>query len=43
MFTPNGPGGIFGFYVPAGSNLGYVILNEFVCVGLGLLFLLDTD
>ncbi|RDX47984.1 aquaporin-like protein [Lentinus brumalis] len=31
MFTPNGPGGIFGFYVPAGSSLGYVILNEFVC------------
>ncbi|KAI0743403.1 aquaporin-like protein [Daedaleopsis nitida] len=31
MFTPNGPGGIFGFYVTPGSNLGYVALNEFVC------------
>ncbi|PIL34027.1 transporter [Ganoderma sinense ZZ0214-1] len=31
MFTPNGPGGIFGFYVTEGANLGYVVLNEFVC------------
>ena len=31
MFTPNGPGGIFGLYVNPGSNLGYVVLNEFVC------------
>ncbi|KAI8975902.1 aquaporin-like protein [Trametes punicea] len=31
MFTPNGPGGIFGLYVNPGSNLGYVLLNEFVC------------
>ena len=31
MFTPNGPGGIFGLYVTPGSNLGYVVLNEFVC------------
>lgn len=32
MFTPNGPGGIFGLYVNPGSNLGYVAFNEFVCV-----------
>ncbi|TBU30208.1 aquaporin-like protein [Dichomitus squalens] len=31
MFTPDGPGGIFGLYVTPGSNLGYVFLNEFVC------------
>ncbi|KAI0780178.1 aquaporin-like protein [Fomes fomentarius] len=31
MFTPNGPGGIFGLYVNPGSNLGYVAFNEFVC------------
>ncbi|KAK7027994.1 hypothetical protein VNI00_015080 [Paramarasmius palmivorus] len=31
MFTPNGPGGIFGLYVTPGSNLGRVFLNEFVC------------
>ena len=32
MFTPSGPGGIFGLYVNPGSNLGYVLVNEFVCV-----------
>ncbi|RPD78408.1 aquaporin-like protein [Lentinus tigrinus ALCF2SS1-7] len=31
MFTSSGPAGIFAFYVPAGTNLGYVVLNEFVC------------
>lgn len=32
MFTSAGPGGIFGLYVNPGSDLGYVLLNEFVCV-----------
>ena len=32
MFTPNGPGGIFGLYVNPGSSLTQVLLNEFVCV-----------
>ncbi|KAL7281161.1 hypothetical protein ACG7TL_004469 [Trametes sanguinea] len=31
MFTSSGPAGIFGLYVNPGSNLGYVLLNEFVC------------
>ncbi|TCD65342.1 hypothetical protein EIP91_002780 [Steccherinum ochraceum] len=31
FFTPNGPAGIFGFYVMPGSKLGQVFLNEFVC------------
>jgi len=30
QFTPEGPAGIFGLYAPAGSNLGYVLLNEFM-------------
>lgn len=30
MFTPSGPGGIFGFYITPGSPLGLVFLNEFV-------------
>ena len=32
MFTPQGPAGIFALYAPAGSKLGQVFLNEFVCV-----------
>ncbi|GJE97716.1 aquaporin-like protein [Phanerochaete sordida] len=31
MFTPQGLAGIFALYAPAGSNLGQVLLNEFVC------------
>ncbi|THH29258.1 hypothetical protein EUX98_g4917 [Antrodiella citrinella] len=31
MFTPQGPAGIFAFYVLPGANLGQVFLNEFVC------------
>ncbi|KIP11551.1 hypothetical protein PHLGIDRAFT_99331 [Phlebiopsis gigantea 11061_1 CR5-6] len=31
MFTPQGPAGIFALYAPAGSKLGQVFLNEFVC------------
>ena len=31
-FTPQGLAGIFALYAPAGSNLGQVFLNEFVCV-----------
>lgn len=33
-FTPKGPAGIFAVYVPVGSNLGNVFVNEFVCVGI---------
>ncbi|KAI1791278.1 aquaporin-like protein [Ganoderma leucocontextum] len=46
MFTPNGPGGIFGLYVNPGSNLGYVVLNEFVCdfiLGLCVFGVLDPS
>ena len=32
MFTAQGPGGIFGLYATTGVHLGYVFLNEFVCV-----------
>lgn len=32
MFTANGPAGVFALYVPPGTNLGRVFLNEFVCV-----------
>ncbi|THH31338.1 hypothetical protein EUX98_g2843 [Antrodiella citrinella] len=31
MFTPQGPAGIFAFYIRPGSNVGQVFLNEFVC------------
>ncbi|EIW63166.1 aquaporin-like protein [Trametes versicolor FP-101664 SS1] len=31
MFTANGPAGVFALYVPPGTNLGRVFLNEFVC------------
>ncbi|KAI0633651.1 aquaporin-like protein [Trametes polyzona] len=31
MFTSNGPAGVFALYVPHGTNLGRVFLNEFVC------------
>ncbi|KAH8107840.1 aquaporin-like protein [Cristinia sonorae] len=31
MFTPQGPGGIFGLYLLPHSNLGQVFLNEFLC------------
>ncbi|KAG8213007.1 aquaporin-like protein [Butyriboletus roseoflavus] len=30
MFTPAGPGGIFGLYVSPGTNLNRVLLNEFM-------------
>ncbi|KAH0833310.1 aquaporin-like protein [Lanmaoa asiatica] len=30
MFTPNGPGGIFAFYVLPGANLNRILLNEFM-------------
>lgn len=30
-FTPNGPAGIFAFYVLPETNLGQAFLNEFVC------------
>ncbi|KAJ7184724.1 aquaporin-like protein [Mycena filopes] len=30
QFTPNGPAGIFGFYLLPGSSLGLAFLNEFV-------------
>ncbi|TBU30231.1 aquaporin-like protein [Dichomitus squalens] len=46
MFTPNGPGGIFGLYVNPGSNLGYVVLNEFVCdfiIGICVFGVLDPS
>ena len=32
MFTSQGPGGIFGLYATSGVHLGYVFVNEFVCV-----------
>lgn len=32
MFTAQGPGGIFGLYTMNGAQLGYVFVNEFVCV-----------
>jgi glycerol uptake facilitator-like aquaporin len=31
-FTPQGIAGSFALYAPAGSSLGYVFINEFVCV-----------
>jgi len=31
-FTPHGIAGCFALYAPVGSSLGYVFLNEFVCV-----------
>lgn len=31
-FTPEGIAGSFAFFAPAGSSLGYVFVNEFVCV-----------
>ncbi|KZV84326.1 aquaporin-like protein [Exidia glandulosa HHB12029] len=31
LFTPTGMAGIFGLYVPPGTKLGYVFVNEFVC------------
>jgi len=31
MFTATGPAGIIAFYVPPGTNLGYVFVNEFLC------------
>ncbi|KAI0371076.1 aquaporin-like protein [Pilatotrama ljubarskyi] len=44
MFTPTGPGGIFGLYVNAGANLGYVLVNEFVCdFILGIVVFACTD
>ncbi|KAI0644606.1 aquaporin-like protein [Trametes meyenii] len=44
MFTPSGPGGIFGLYVNAGSNLGFVLVNEFVCdFVLGLVIFACTE
>ncbi|KAI0768697.1 aquaporin-like protein [Trametes elegans] len=44
MFTPNGPGGIFGLYVNPGSDLGYVFINEFVCdFVLGLVIFACTE
>nr|GAT58681.1 glycerol uptake [Mycena chlorophos] len=30
FFTPNGPGGAIGLYLPAGANIGRVFVNEFV-------------
>ncbi|KAF7336137.1 Aquaporin-like protein [Mycena venus] len=30
-FTPNGPAGIFGFYLLPGSSVGHAFVNEFVC------------
>jgi hypothetical protein len=39
MFTPSGPGGIFGLYTNHGAHLRYVFLNEFMLVrALFLLF-----
>jgi hypothetical protein len=32
MFTPTGPAGILGLYLPVGSNISRVLLNEFVVV-----------
>jgi hypothetical protein len=32
MFTPSGPAGAFALYAPAGVNLGYVFMNEFIVV-----------
>ena len=32
QFTPFGPAGIFAFYVMPGSNLGFVLANEFFTV-----------
>ncbi|KAI0633650.1 aquaporin-like protein [Trametes polyzona] len=44
MFTSSGPGGIFGLYVNPGSNLGYVLVNEFVCdFVLGLVIFACTE
>ncbi|KAI0356339.1 aquaporin-like protein [Trametes cingulata] len=44
MFTPTGPGGIFGLYVNPGANLGYVLVNEFVCdFILGIVIFSCTD
>ncbi|KAI0331216.1 aquaporin-like protein [Cubamyces sp. BRFM 1775] len=44
MFTPSGPGGIFGLYVNPGSDLGYVLVNEFVCdFVLGLVIFACTE
>ncbi|KAL1942757.1 hypothetical protein VTO73DRAFT_4997 [Trametes versicolor] len=44
MFTSAGPGGIFGLYVNPGSDLGYVLLNEFVCdFILGIVIFSCTD
>ena len=46
MFTSSGPGGIFGLYVNPGSNLGYVLVNEFVCdfiLGLCVFGVLDPS
>ena len=39
MFTPDGPGGIFGLYVLPGTNLHRVLLNEFMTVRISLSFL----
>ncbi|KAH9917896.1 aquaporin-like protein [Epithele typhae] len=46
MFTPSGPGGIFGLYVSPGSDLTQVLLNEFVCdfvLGLAVFSLTDLS
>ena len=31
-FTPQGIAGSFALYAPTGSSLGYIFVNEFVCV-----------
>ncbi|KAG5638776.1 hypothetical protein H0H81_010197 [Sphagnurus paluster] len=36
QFTPNGPAGIFGFYLLPGQTFPRVFLNEFVSVRSGL-------
>ncbi|KAI0829873.1 aquaporin-like protein [Trametes gibbosa] len=44
MFTTSGPGGIFGLYVNPGTDLGFVLVNEFVCdFVLGLVIFACTD
>jgi len=44
MFTPSGPAGAFALYAPAGVNLGYVFMNEFIVdfmLGLAIFACLD--
>jgi hypothetical protein len=38
QFTPMGPAGIFGLYIPPGVSIGRVFLNEFVTVSYALTF-----